>query len=102
MLKVLKELAAIVTALIEILLILRFVLKFVGATDESSLVSGIYSLTQMLQGPFHLAFPTASVRGGIAIEFTTLFAIFAYAFMGYIVQEGLDFVIKRSQRRLDD
>lgn len=98
MVKIGKELAAILIAAIELLLIFRFAFKFVGADEQASFVDWVYSTTQVLLGPFYLAFPTASVRGEQAFEFTTLFALFAYAFVGYILQEGLDIILKYQQR----
>ena len=93
----LKEFAALVTAIVEILLIFRFSLKFFGANPQAVFVEWVYSVTQVLLTPFQFAFPTASVSGGLALEFTTLFALFAYAFLGYVVQEGLDILQRHTQ-----
>lgn len=98
MLKLCKELAAIGITIIELLLSFRFAFKFLGWDEQAPFVEWVYSTTQILLGPFHLAFPTASVRGEQALEFTTLFALFAYAFIGYLLQEGLDILLKYQQR----
>lgn len=90
MIKLLKDFAALVVALIEILLIFRFVLKMLAASPSSQFVAWIYANTAPLIQPFLFAFPTPSVKGGFVLEFTTLFAIFAYAFLGYILQELLE------------
>jgi uncharacterized protein YggT (Ycf19 family) len=95
--KLLRDLAAFVIGLIEILLVFRFVLRLLSADSSSSFVSWIYETTQPLLTPFLFAFPTPSVRGGFALEFTTLFAIFAYAFIGYVLQEILGVITKKSK-----
>ncbi|MGD9129881.1 MAG: YggT family protein [Candidatus Woesebacteria bacterium] len=92
--KLLKDLATFVFALIEILLIFRFVLKLLAANSQAGFVAWIYSTTRPLLNPFLFAFPTPSVKGGFVLEFTTLFAIFAYAVIGYLVQEILKAITK--------
>lgn len=97
MFKLLRELATFVIALVEILLVFRFVLKLLAANPSAGFVSWIYDTTLPLLKPFLFAFPTPSVRGGFTLEFTTLFAIFAYAFLGYVIQEILD-ILSKNQR----
>lgn len=92
--KLLKDIAAFVIAIIEILLIFRFALKVLGASTSSGLVAWIYATTQPLLQPFLFAFPTPSVKGGFVLEFTTLFSIFAYAFIGYVIQEVLKIITR--------
>jgi YggT family protein len=93
--KLLKDLAALLFGLIEILLVFRFILKLLAANPNVGLVAWIYENTQPLLRPFLLMFPTPSVRGGFSLEFTTLFAIFAYAFIGYLIQEVLEMLDHR-------
>jgi hypothetical protein len=95
--KILKDLAAFVIALIEILLVFRFVLRLLAANPDSGFVSWVYETTRPLLTPFLFIFPTPSVRGGFALEFTTLFAIFAYAFIGYVLQELLGIISRKSK-----
>lgn len=91
----LKDLAAFVIALVEILLIFRFVLRLLAANPSAGFVSWVYETTRPLLTPFLFAFPTPSISGGFALEFTTLFAIFAYAFIGYVLQEILEIIDKK-------
>lgn len=97
MTRLLQELANFIIALVEILLVFRFILKLLGASPAASFVSWTYEMTQPLLQPFLFAFPTPTVRGGFTLEFTTLFAIFAYAFAGYVIQELLE-IIQNSGR----
>ncbi|MBD3279407.1 MAG: YggT family protein [Candidatus Pacebacteria bacterium] len=93
--KFIKDLAMLVFGLIELLLVFRFVLKLLAANPQAGFVSWIYVTSQPLLHPFLFAFPTPQVRGGFTLEITTLFAIFAYAFMGYLVQELLTMIAKK-------
>ncbi|HQM16001.1 MAG TPA: YggT family protein [Candidatus Woesebacteria bacterium] len=94
MLKLLKELAVFVFGLISVLLIFRFLLKLMAANPRASFVAWIYDTTGPLLNPFELAFPTPKVSGGFVLEFTTLFAIFTYTFIGYLIQELLSVISK--------
>jgi len=71
------------------MLVFRFILKLLGASARAGFVSWIYETSQPLLKPFLFAFPTSSIKDGYILEFTTLFAIFAYAFIGYVIQEVL-------------
>jgi len=92
MFKLLRDLLSFVMAVVEILLTMRFILKILGANAESQFVNWVYVNTQPLLQPFQFAFPTPSIKGGFVLEFTTLFALFAYAFMGYILQQLLNVI----------
>jgi hypothetical protein len=97
MVRFLREFVYFVVALIELLLTFRFILKLLGASAQAEFVAWIYETTLPLLQPFTLAFPTPTVRGGFILEFTTLFAIFAYAFIGYLIQELLVMIAGRSR-----
>lgn len=99
MFRLLKELANFIVGLIEVLLVFRFLLKFLSANPQSTIVSWVYDTTQPLLQPFLFAFPTPSIQGGFTLEFTTLFAMFAYAFVGYVIQEVLDIIDSHGHRR---
>lgn len=90
--RLLNDLASFVIGLVEILLVFRFVLKLLGASPAAPFVAWVYDMSQPLLQPFLFAFPAPSVRGGFVLEFTTLFAIFAYAFLGYLIQEVLELI----------
>lgn len=87
--KILRDLATFVFGLIEVLLSFRFILKLFGASSQATFVAWVYETTHPLLTPFLLAFPTPKMSGGFVLEFTTLFALFAYAFLGYVIQEIL-------------
>ena len=95
----LSELSTFIFGLVELMLLLRFVLKLFAANPAASFVAWIYENTQPLLQPFLFAFPTPSVQGGYTIEFTTLFAIFVYAFVSYLIQELLIILRVRKGKR---
>lgn len=97
--KILNDFANFVFGLIELLLVFRFILKLFGASSQAKFVVWIYETTQPLLSPFLLAFPTPQISGRFVLEFTTLFAIFAYAFFGYVVGEVLEIMERNSRGR---
>ena len=99
MARLLRDLATFVFGLVEVLLVFRFVLKLFAANPQAGFVRWIYETTEPLLAPFLLAFPTPSVRGGYMLEFTTLFAIFVYAFVGYLVQELLEVMDRETNKK---
>jgi hypothetical protein len=90
MFRVIKELLFFIFGLVEALLSLRFILKLFGASAKSDFVSWIYDTTRPLLQPFVLVFPTPSVKGPFILEFTTLFAILMFAFLGYFLLQILE------------
>lgn len=101
MLRLLRDLTYFIFGLIEGLLVFRFVLKLFGASASAPVVEWIYETSQPLLSPFLAAFPAPKVSGFLVVEFSTLFAVFTYAFVGYIVQEILEAMASTSSRRRD-
>ncbi len=90
--KFLKDLSNVVFSIVGVFLMFRLVMKLLGANESSAFVNFVYENSLPLLSPFLLAFPSPSVNGKFVLEFTTLFAIFVYAFISYLVQEILDFI----------
>ncbi len=90
--KMLENLITLIFSLVSISLLLRFLLKLFGASSASTFVSFIYENTQPLLVPFLYAFPSSSISGKFVVEFTTLFALFVYGFISYILEEVLNFI----------
>lgn len=95
--RILKELLMVIFSLVEASLVARFVLKLFGASQQSAFVRFIYENTEPLLAPFILAFPTPSVNGRFVLEFTTLFAIFVYAFLSFLLQEVIGALQKNTK-----
>jgi hypothetical protein len=95
MFKLVRDLLGLIIAVVEILLTLRFVLKLLAANQVAPVVNWIYETSQPLLQPFLFAFPAPAIKGGFILEFTTLFALFAYAFIGYILEQILEIIDNR-------
>ena len=74
-----------ILSIVELLLSFRIILKFLGASPSAPFVSWIYETTQPLLAPFIGAFPSPGIQGGFVVEFSSLFALIVFAFIGYLV-----------------
>ena len=97
MMKLIQSLFTFTMGLVEMILVFRFILKLLGASQLAPMVNWVYQTSQPLLRPFLFAFPQPAVQGFV-LEFTTLFAIFAYAVIGYVVQEVLEIMEKNMEK----
>jgi uncharacterized protein YggT (Ycf19 family) len=72
----------LVTAVIDVLIVIRFLLKALGASQASSFTTFIYGVTQPLVAPFQGIFPD-SAHGFYVMEPADLVAIVIYALIGW-------------------
>jgi uncharacterized protein YggT (Ycf19 family) len=72
--------------IVEALLVIRFVLKLLGASPNAGFTSGMYAITEPFVMPFRGIFPTPSASGS-TLEWSTIIAMIIYALVAYgIVQ----------------
>ncbi|MBI5127565.1 YggT family protein [Candidatus Roizmanbacteria bacterium] len=71
---------------------LRLLLKLMGASTAAPFVRWVYETSAPLLYPFQGMFPSPILTGPFVIEFSAIFALFAYMFLGYILQEVISFV----------
>jgi len=72
---------------------LRVILKLMGASEVAPFVHWIYETSKPLLYPFQGMFPSSFLSNvPFTIEFSAIFALFAYMFLGYLVQEIIDFI----------
>jgi uncharacterized protein YggT (Ycf19 family) len=71
-----------VTSLITTLIVIRFVLKLLGASLQSGFVTLIYGLTDGLVAPFRAIFPAAAGQSS-TLDVASLVAIVIYALVGF-------------------
>lgn len=86
--KILGFMIDLVTNLVEGLLGLRIILKLLGASTTAPFVTWIYNTTQPLLNPFNGMFPSSEIVKGFYIEFSAVFALIAYSFLGYILSQA--------------
>jgi uncharacterized protein YggT (Ycf19 family) len=70
------------TSLITTLIVIRFVLRLLGASLQSGFVTLIYSLTDALVTPFRAIFPATSGQSS-TVDVASLVAIVIYALVGW-------------------
>lgn len=73
-----------ITSIVEALLVLRFVLKLLGANPGAGFTNFVYSLSSVFVSPFQAVFKNAAVKGSV-FEWTTLLAMIVY----YILAMGI-------------
>ena len=77
----------LVIGTVEVLLGLRVMLRILGANPGSNFISWLYSTTDQMLLPFWNIFPAATISGIYIVEFSTLFAMLAYAFFGWAIMK---------------
>lgn len=68
---------------------LRILLKLMGASTAAPFVRWVYDMSQPLISPFIGMFPSPTLSGPFTIEFSAIFALFVYMFVGYLLQEAI-------------
>lgn len=97
---ILKGAINIVLSIIELFLGLRLLLKLFGANTGAPFVAWIYETSEPLLYPFRGMFAAPVLEEGIIIEFSTMFAMIAYALIAWIFIELINF-ISRAGRNND-
>jgi len=89
--KILENTVNIVFLLVEIFLVFRFTLKLFGA-NPAPFVRWMYETSEPLLYPFKGMFSSPVLEGGVVIEFSTLFAIIAYALVAWVIIEIINYL----------
>jgi YGGT family len=71
--------------LIEGLLLIRFLLRALGANADAGFAQAVYAITGVLVGPFTGLFGTPQIATGAALEVSTLIALIIYAGVGWLL-----------------
>jgi len=76
-----------IAAFVALLLLMRLVLRMVGANPSSPFDTWIYDASGTLLLPFNDMFPFLALNssGSLVIETTTIFAILAYGFVSWLI-----------------
>lgn len=89
-----------VFTIIGIILGLRIILRFFGANTNTPFVNWIYESSDSLLAPFAGMFPATPIEGGFVIDFSAIFALIVYAFIGYLIIEAVAVIAFRSEERI--
>jgi len=84
MFRIIRALINIVVSIIQVLLVFRFVFKFLVVNTGTPFVTWIYGVTAPLVAPFAKILPDWHLSGFV-VDFATLAAIIAYAVAGYLL-----------------
>lgn len=77
-----------IVGILEILLLLRFFLKLLGANPAAGFTQFIYGITYLFAGPFLFVFRVSQVEGSV-FEWSTLLAMFVYLIIGWLIAKAL-------------
>ena len=99
---ILKSAINIVLSIIQFFLGLRLLLKLFGANTAAPFVTWIYATSEPLLYPFRGMFTSPVLEEGIIIEFSTMFAMIAYALLAWIVNELISFISNVSRKNNDN
>lgn len=80
---VLTQVAYVFFAILEGMLIIRFVMRLAGANPFNDIVAWVYNATSMFVLPFEAMFPSAAVDSSV-LEVSTLVAMVGYLFVFYL------------------
>lgn len=88
-----------IVGLVEILILLRIILKLFGANPGAPFVTWIYETTRGLLWPFIGMFPSPVIEGGFIVEFSAIFGLIVYAIIGYLIIELIRYISFTSTNR---
>lgn len=81
---IVRTIVNLVIGIIEFLLGLRFVFRFLAVNPKTPFVAWIYDTSASLVAPFAKILPDLKL-GGFLIDLTTLAALIVYALIGYLI-----------------
>lgn len=81
---------------------LRVLLKLMAASTAAPFVRWVYDTSAPLLAPFQGMFPSPILSGPLVIEFSAIFALFAYMFLGYVLQELINFINQGGIKKITD
>jgi hypothetical protein len=88
----LADIVWFIIGLIQLLLGLRLILLFLGASSASPFVSFIYDLSSAFVAPFSGIFPSTNL-GGFVVEWASIIAMIAYSIIGWIITKLLSLAL---------
>lgn len=90
MFRILRAFINIVLSIIELLLSVRFIFKFLVVNAGTPFVAWLYRVTAPLAAPFAKILPDWKLSGFV-VDFATLAALIVYALAGYVILRVLSY-----------
>jgi YGGT family len=75
----------LVFAVLEALLVIRFLLRALAANADAGFAQAVYAITGVLVAPFTGLFGTPQIATGAALELSTLIALIVYGAIGWLL-----------------
>jgi uncharacterized protein YggT (Ycf19 family) len=91
-----NEVIYLVFAIVDVVLLVRMVLKLLGANPHAGFSSFIYTISDALLVPFRGILPTTTVSGQSVFEMSALIAIIVYALVGFGLTRLVSIAFSRS------
>ncbi len=91
-----EQLMWFVLSVINIILLLRFVMKLLGANTGAAFTQFVYTISYPLIQPFLYVFPNQRIEG-ITFEWVTFVAIIAYGIMAWLIEYFITLATHRKQ-----
>ena len=79
---------------LEIILLLRFVFRLLGANTDNWFIQFLYGFTNPLVWPFHGIFNDPATGSQSVFEFSTLIAMLIYALLAWAVVSLINFILR--------
>ncbi|OLC21945.1 MAG: hypothetical protein AUH80_07075 [Chloroflexi bacterium 13_1_40CM_4_65_16] len=88
------ELIYLVFGVVDGLLLIRLVLKLLGANTTASFTQWVYGVTNVLLAPFHNLLPTIGNEQS-QLEMSVVVAILVYALIGWALARLMEIIFSR-------
>ena len=85
-----RRIIGVIVGIVEAVLLIRLILKLLGANPGNVIVNGVYMITQPFVGIFEGIFaqiPITSINAAAVFEPATLVAMLVVALIGWVLQK---------------
>jgi uncharacterized protein YggT (Ycf19 family) len=82
----------LILTIVVLFLGLRLILRLFAADPGTPFVSWLYATSEPLISPFQGMFPSPTIDQGMVLEFSTIFAIFIYVLLAWLLTELVRFI----------
>lgn len=88
----------LLTGLLEVLILLRFALKLIGANAQAPFVALIYSVSSLFLWPF-AGMTATPAANGMVLEISSIFAMVVYGIVGWVIVALVRLLLTPSESR---
>ncbi len=92
MMSLASSVVGFIFGVIEVLLVVRFFFRFIGASAQADIVAWVYRNSDPFVQPFVGILSNWNIGERFVLEWSTLFAIVAFALLGVIIERLLQMI----------